>query len=176
MSSRIWLGLLFFVASSAAAQENQTSRDAGRLHHPPRRLPVVDAAVLNAATWGAVGARRSHSRRRRRRSRSSGRTTRAAISSSRSIFVYPLDGSAKTNTLMLGRGFEQQDIAHRLGRSKLVIVTTQDFPNLVPGQVVTTRVTRSLTLESPTSLVVETTRSGVLGGKESSTRTVYTKG
>ena len=92
------------------------------------------------------------------------------------VFVYPLDGSAKTNTLMLGRGFEQQVSRTTWEGRTLVIVTTQDFPNLVPGQVVSTRVTRSLTLESPTSLVVETTRNGVLGGKESSTKTVYTKG
>ncbi len=92
------------------------------------------------------------------------------------VFVYPLDGSAKTNTLMLGRGAEQQVSRTTWEGRTLVIVTTQDFPNLVPGQVVSTRVTRSLTLESPTSLVVATTRSGALGGKESSTRTVYTKG
>jgi hypothetical protein len=92
------------------------------------------------------------------------------------VFVYPLDGSAKTNTLMLGRGLEKQESRTSWDGNKLVIVTTQDFPNLVPGQVVNTRVTRTLTLESPTSLVVETTRSGVLGGKESSTKTVYTKG
>jgi hypothetical protein len=92
------------------------------------------------------------------------------------VFVYPLDGSAKTNTLMLGRGFEKQESRTSWDGNKLVIVTTQDFPNLVPGQVVSTRMTRTLTLESPTSLVVETIRSGVLGGKASSTKTVYTKG
>jgi hypothetical protein len=35
--------------------------------------------------------------------------------------------------------------------------------------------TRRLTLESPTSLVVEVTRAGVLGGKPSVTKTTYRK-
>jgi hypothetical protein len=92
------------------------------------------------------------------------------------VFVYPLDGSEKTNTLMLGRGFEKQVSRTAWDGAKLVITTTQDFPNLVAGQTVKSVMTRTLTLESPTSLVVETVRSGVLGAKASTTRTVYTKG
>jgi hypothetical protein len=92
------------------------------------------------------------------------------------VFVYPLDGSEKTNTLMMGRGFEKQVSRTSWDGAKLVITTTQDFPNLVAGQTVKSVMTRTLTLESPTSLVVETTRNGVLGAKASTTRTVYTKG
>jgi len=92
------------------------------------------------------------------------------------VFVYPLDGSEKTNTLMLGRGFEKQVSRTAWDGMKLVITTTQDFPNLVAGQTTKSVMTRTLTLESPTSLVVETTRNGVLGAKPSTTRTVYTKG
>ena len=92
------------------------------------------------------------------------------------LFVYPLDGSEKTNTLMLGRGFEKQVSRTAWDGVRLVITTTQDFPNLVAGQTVKSVVTRTLTLESPASLIVETTRNGVLGAKASTTRTVYTKG
>jgi hypothetical protein len=92
------------------------------------------------------------------------------------VLVYPLDGSEKTNTLMLGRGFEKQVSRAAWDGARLVITTTQDFPNLVAGQTVKSVMTRTLTLESPTTLVVETTRNGVLGAKASTTRTVYTKG
>lgn len=91
------------------------------------------------------------------------------------VFVYPLDGSEKTHTLMMGRGLEKQISRAIWDDAKLVITTTQDFPNLVAGKTVTSVVTRTLTLESPTSLVVETTRNGVFGGQASTTRTVYTK-
>jgi hypothetical protein len=91
------------------------------------------------------------------------------------VFVYPLDGSEKVNTLMMGRGFEKQVSRAVWDDAKLIITTTQDFPNVVAGRTVTSVVTRTLTLESPTSLVVETNRSAVLGGQPSTTRTVYTK-
>jgi len=91
------------------------------------------------------------------------------------VFVYPLDGSEKTHTLMMGRGFEKQVSRAVWDDTKIVITTSQDFPNLVAGKTVTSVVTRTLTLESPTSLVVETNRSGVLGAQASTTRTVYTK-
>jgi hypothetical protein len=91
------------------------------------------------------------------------------------VFVYPLDGSERTHTLMMGRGFEKQVSRAAWDGAKLIITTTQDFPNVVAGKTVTSVVTRTLTLESPTSLVVETTRNAVLGGQASTTRTVYTK-
>jgi len=91
------------------------------------------------------------------------------------VFVFPLDGSEKTHTLMMGRGFEKQTSRAVWDDAKIVITTSQDFPNLVAGKTVTSVVTRTLILESPTSLVVETNRSGVLGAQASTTRTVYTK-
>ena len=91
------------------------------------------------------------------------------------VFVYPLDGSERTNTLMMGRGFEKQVSRTTWDGAKLIITTSQDFPDIVAGKTITSVVTRTLTLESPTSLVVETNRSGVLGAQASTTRTVYTK-
>src|SRR5262245_27641134 len=91
-------------------------------------------------------------------------------------FVYPLDGSQHTNAFMMGRVTEKQISRASWDSGKLVITTKQSFPNLVEGQSVETVVTRTLSLESPTTLVVETTRNGVLGGNASTTRTVYTRG
>ncbi len=91
------------------------------------------------------------------------------------VFVYPLDGSEKTHTLMMGRGLEKQVSRTTWDGAKLIITTSQDFPDIVAGKTITSVVTRTLTLESPTSLVVETNRSGVLGAQASTTRTVYTK-
>ena len=91
------------------------------------------------------------------------------------VFVYPLDGTERTHTLMMGRGLEKQVSRATWDDAKLIITTSQDFPNIVAGKTITSVVTRTLTLESPTSLVVETSRSGVLGAQASTTRTVYTK-
>ena len=90
-------------------------------------------------------------------------------------FVYPFDGADHVNAFMMGRGNERQVSRSTWNGTKLVIVTTQSFPNLVPGQTVESVVTRTLSLDSPTSLIVETTRNGVLGGRASTTRTTYTK-
>jgi hypothetical protein len=91
-------------------------------------------------------------------------------------FVYPLDGSERTNAFMMGRGLEKQVSRCAWNGASLVITTTQAFPNLVAGRSVESVVKRTLTLESPSSLVVETTRSAALGGQPSTTRPVYTKG
>jgi hypothetical protein len=56
-----------------------------------------------------------------------------------------------------------------------VITTTHTLTDPVSGKPLTVDVKRRLTLESPTSLVVEVTRDGVLGGKPSTTRTTYRK-
>jgi hypothetical protein len=49
------------------------------------------------------------------------------------------------------------------------------FANPETGQPLTSEVRQTLALESPTSLLIETTRSVVLGGPPSTTRTVYKK-
>jgi hypothetical protein len=50
------------------------------------------------------------------------------------VFVYPLDGSARTHTLMMGRGFEKQVSRAVWDDAKIIITTTQDFPNLSPAR------------------------------------------
>jgi hypothetical protein len=90
-------------------------------------------------------------------------------------FTYALDGSETKNQVMMGRGFQHQASRTAWDGDKLVITTLHTFPNPETGQSMTSDVKQVLTLESPTSMVVEATRSGVLGGGPSTTRTMYRK-
>ncbi|MCI0486929.1 MAG: hypothetical protein L0229_10050 [Blastocatellia bacterium] len=90
-------------------------------------------------------------------------------------FVYALDGSETKNSVMMGRGIQVQMSRTAWEGDKLVITTAHNFENPSDGQPMKVEVKQTLSLESPTSLIVETTRSGVLGGPSSTTRTVYRK-
>jgi hypothetical protein len=90
-------------------------------------------------------------------------------------FVYALDGSEAKNSVMMGRGVQVQASKAKWDADVLVITTVHTFSHPETGQVVTSEVRQRLSLEMPTSLIVETTRSGVLGGPPSTTRTVYRK-
>jgi hypothetical protein len=90
-------------------------------------------------------------------------------------FVYALDGSETKNSVMMGRGVQAQSSKVAWEGDKLVITTVHPFPHPETGQTMKSDVTQTLRLESPTSLLVETTRSGVLGGASATTRTVYKK-
>ena len=90
-------------------------------------------------------------------------------------FVFALDGSETKNSVMMGRGIQAQTSKAAWEGDKLVITTEHSFENPANGQPMTTKVKQSLTLESPTSLLIETTRSGVLGGPSTTTRTIYKK-
>ena len=90
-------------------------------------------------------------------------------------FVYALDSSETKNSVMLGRGIQAQTSKTAWEGDKLVITTMHSFANPANGQPMKSEVKQKLTLASPTSLIVETTRSGVLGGPTTTTRTVYRK-
>ena len=90
-------------------------------------------------------------------------------------FVYALDGSETKNSVMMGRGIQVQLSRAAWEGSRLVITTVHSFENPANGQPMKIEVKQTLSLESPASLVVETTRSGVLGGPPSTTKTVYRK-
>jgi len=90
-------------------------------------------------------------------------------------FVFALDGSETKNSVTMGRGIQTQTSKTAWDGAKLVITTAHSFENPANGQPMTSEVKQALSLESPTSLIVETTRSGVLGGPPSTTRTVYRK-
>jgi hypothetical protein len=90
-------------------------------------------------------------------------------------FVYALDGSETRTRVMMGRGPQEQTSRAAWQGGALVITTTHAFTDPQTGKPATADVKRTLTLESPASLVVETTRGGVLGGPPSTSRTVYKK-
>jgi hypothetical protein len=88
-------------------------------------------------------------------------------------FVYALDGSETKNSVMMGRGIQVQKSSAAWQGDKLVITTVHTFAHPETGQPMTSELTQILSLESPSRLIVEATRSGVLGGPPSSTRTIY---
>ena len=90
-------------------------------------------------------------------------------------FLYALDGSETTNVVMMGRGAQTQRSKAVWDGDRLVITTVHQFPDPGTGKLIPYDVKQTLSLESPTSLVVETARSGVLGGPSSTSRTVYRK-
>lgn len=90
-------------------------------------------------------------------------------------FVYTLDGSESRNDVMIGHS-SQVRVSRGAWEGPVLRITTR-YPGVDPGsgQAFTMEVVHRLSLESPTSLVVEVTRAAALGGKPSTTRTVYRK-
>jgi len=88
---------------------------------------------------------------------------------------YPLDGSEGRNTVSMGRGEQVETSRARWRESALVITTTFHVDDRAAGKPFTAELTRTLSLESPTTLIVEVTRAGVLGGPASATRSIYRK-
>lgn len=90
-------------------------------------------------------------------------------------FIYPVDGSERTNTVMMGWGIQEQRSRSAWRADTLVITTTHTFPNPETGQQTPIEVRHALSLASADSLIVEVARAGVLGGPATTTRTVYRK-
>jgi hypothetical protein len=90
--------------------------------------------------------------------------------------VYRLDGSEGKNAVMLGRGTQEQTAKVAWDGGKLVITTTHHFRDPRTGQPAASETKQVLWLESPTSLVVETTHGGALGGPPVTGKTAYRKG
>lgn len=90
-------------------------------------------------------------------------------------FVYALDGSETRNAVMIGHTTHVRTSRAAWDGQSLRITTR--YPGIDPGsgKPLTTDVTHRLTLESPTTLIVEVTRSAALGGQATTTRTVYRK-
>ena len=91
-------------------------------------------------------------------------------------FTYALDGSETRNAVMIGHATQVRSSRAVWEGQGWRITTT--YPGIDPrsGQPFTAEVTHRLTLESPTTLIVEVTRHAALGGQASTTRTVYRKG
>jgi hypothetical protein len=90
-------------------------------------------------------------------------------------FVYALDGTETRNAVMMGRGIQGQVSTAAWQADRLVITTAHPFADPDSGKPTTVEVKQVLSLESPTSLVVETTRTTPLGGPAKTTRTIYRK-
>jgi len=91
-------------------------------------------------------------------------------------FTYPLDGSVGRNTVTMGRGEQTESSRAQWNGQALIIITTFDIADRGAGKPFTAELVRKLWLESPTTLIVEATRAGVLGGPAATTRSVYRKG
>ena len=91
-------------------------------------------------------------------------------------FVYPLDGSEGRNAVSMGRGEQIELSRARWEGQALTITTTSRVADPGVAKPFTVELTRKLWLESPTTMIVEVTRAGVLGGPSSTTRSVYRKG
>ena len=90
-------------------------------------------------------------------------------------FTYALDGSPTKNSVMMGRGIQVQTSTTAWTGDRLTITTVHSLTDPATGKAVTTSVTQTLSLASPTSLVVETTRRGVFGGPDTTSKTTYRK-
>jgi hypothetical protein len=88
-------------------------------------------------------------------------------------FIYALDGSESRNSVMMGRGIQLQTSKTAWDGDRLVITTTHSLVDPSSGKPATATVTQTLSLESPTSLVVETSRTSALGGPTTTARTTY---
>jgi hypothetical protein len=86
-----------------------------------------------------------------------------------------LTGAESRNAPNLGRGPQLQVSRVAWQSGSLVITTTHAFVNPQDGRALTSETRQVLSLEASDTLVIETFRSGVLGGKSSTTRTTYKK-
>jgi hypothetical protein len=87
-------------------------------------------------------------------------------------FTFALDGSESLNTIMLSHAESVLRSRAAWRDSSLVITTRYPTP---PGLSGVPEVRHTLTLETPTRLVLETTRSGVAGAAPVVVRTRYNK-
>ena len=90
-------------------------------------------------------------------------------------FTYPLDGSMGRNAMMMGRGEQIESSKARWDGQTLVVITTFQIDAREAGKPLTAELTRKLWLESSTTLIIEATHTGVLGGPGSTTRSIYRK-
>jgi hypothetical protein len=88
-------------------------------------------------------------------------------------FTFALDGRETTNTVMMGRGIQEEKSTTAWEGQALVITTRYAFDDPATGKPASFEVRRTLSLESPDTLIVETDRAGALGGPPSTTRVVY---
>jgi hypothetical protein len=97
-------------------------------------------------------------------------------------YHFLLNGSSSENEVNMGRMDNKTTSTTTWEGNRLVITTSYPYPNPKNGQWLKGKVSQTLWLQATNSppweptLVVETTREGVLGGLTTTNRTVYSKG
>ena len=91
------------------------------------------------------------------------------------VFTSSLDGSQSRNVVNMGRGDQVELSRARWNGQALAITTTVRVSGRGLAKPFDVEVTRTLSLESPETMIIEVTRAGVLGGSSTTTRSVYRK-
>ncbi|WP_396590468.1 sulfatase-like hydrolase/transferase [Allomuricauda sp. R78024] len=97
-------------------------------------------------------------------------------------YRFALDGTTSENNILMGRTGKPIVSAASWKDNRLIITSTYPFQDSKSGKWLNSKVTQTLWLHPATgtpwepTLIVETTREGLLGGLSSTNRTVYTKG
>jgi len=166
---------LAFLASAAAAQTHPDF--SGRWTAVPEPSasgsgpPVAVAAGTMGSGWGTeISITQSATRLTLERAQFSQYDMQPAMR-----LTYGLDGSESRNTINMGRGPQELVSRATWQDASLVITTSYRFTNPQGGKAETDDVKQVLSLDASGSLVITTTRSGVLGGPPSTTTTIYKK-
>ncbi|UII80628.1 sulfatase-like hydrolase/transferase [Flagellimonas sp. CMM7] len=97
-------------------------------------------------------------------------------------YHFALDGSKSENNILMGRTGKPIVSTSSWKDDRLIITSSYPFQDSKSGKWLTSKVTQTLWLQPAkgtpweSTLIVETTREGLLGGLSSTNRTVYTKG
>jgi hypothetical protein len=87
--------------------------------------------------------------------------------------TFDLGGTATESRVMMGRGVQIQTSLTRWNNGRLVITTRHTFE--LDGELVSSEVMHTLWLESPSLLIIETTRGSASGGPATMNRTAFRK-
>ena len=90
-------------------------------------------------------------------------------------FTFALDGSEARNVVNMGRGDQVESSRAQWNGQTLMITTTARVIERGIAKPFNVDVTRKLSLETPSTMIIEVTRSGVLGGSPTTTRSLYRK-
>lgn len=97
-------------------------------------------------------------------------------------YKFAMDGSKSENNILMGRTGQPIISTSNWVQNRLIITSSYPFQDSRTGKWLSSKVTQTLWLEPASktpwepTLIVETTREGLLGGLSSTNRTMYTKG
>ena len=178
MARTAWSAAIVFIAWMSATAALQTPPDfSGRWTveaEPPPAAPAAGAALPRGDMGSGLGSPITITQDARQLVVEQALFSRYDLQPPvRSVFI--LDGSESRNALMLGHTTQVRTSRAAWEGTTLRISTVYPSVDPASGKHFTTEVTHRLSLESPSALVVAVTRSAALGGRETTTRTVYRK-